>query len=433
MSAVAAPDATEVMTYREALRLALREELARDERVFVMGEEVGLFDGSYKVTAGLMDEFGPDRIRDTPISEEGFVGAGRGRRDARRAAGRRDHDDQLPARSRWTRSINHAAKVGAMFGGEVRCPLVIRTPNGARQPAHRAALAVVRRLVRRHARPQGRGARLAGRRQGPAQGRHPRRRPGARDREPADLQAEGRGAARPRLRHADRARADRAPGHRPDDRGALVSRSCARWRWPSGSPTRTACRSRSSTCARCARSTWRPSRSRWPARAARSAWRRAGRATASPPSWRRGSRRPASTSSTRRSSGSAWPRCRCPTPRASSTRRCRTRTASRAAVARPRWAYSGARPIFSGGPGARAPGCHRIRCMPLGARAHVAGPAHGRAGLGPARWRKRMVAKDVGAVLVTEDEAAGRHPHRAGRAARRRAGHRRQTRSWPTG
>ena len=66
------------MTYREALRLAMREELARDERVFIMGEEVGLFDGSYKVTAGLMDEFGPDRVRDTPISEEGFVGAGVG-------------------------------------------------------------------------------------------------------------------------------------------------------------------------------------------------------------------------------------------------------------------------------------------------------------------------------------------------------------------
>ena len=60
MSAVAeAPTGTERMTYREALRLALREELARDERVFVMGEEVGVFEGSYKVTAGLMGEFGP--------------------------------------------------------------------------------------------------------------------------------------------------------------------------------------------------------------------------------------------------------------------------------------------------------------------------------------------------------------------------------------
>jgi pyruvate dehydrogenase E1 component beta subunit len=58
----------ETMTYREALRLAMRQELERDDRVFIMGEEVGLFDGSYKVTAGLLDEFGPDRVRDTPIS-----------------------------------------------------------------------------------------------------------------------------------------------------------------------------------------------------------------------------------------------------------------------------------------------------------------------------------------------------------------------------
>jgi pyruvate dehydrogenase E1 component beta subunit len=81
MSAVAvAPAAVEVMTYREAFRLAMREELARDERVFLMGEEVGVFEGSYKVTAGVLDEFGPDRVRDTPISEEGFVGAGVWRR-----------------------------------------------------------------------------------------------------------------------------------------------------------------------------------------------------------------------------------------------------------------------------------------------------------------------------------------------------------------
>ena len=71
MSAVADQETTgtQRMTYREALRLALREEHARDERVFIMGEEVGVFEGSYKVTAGLMSEFGPERIRDTPISE----------------------------------------------------------------------------------------------------------------------------------------------------------------------------------------------------------------------------------------------------------------------------------------------------------------------------------------------------------------------------
>ena len=131
-TAVATPTAagTEVMTYREALRLAMREELARDERVFIMGEEVGLFDGSYKVTAGLMDEFGPDRVRDTPISEEGFVGAGVGAA----MLGERPIVEIMTINFllvAMDQVINHAAKVGAMFGGEVRCPLVIRTPNGA--------------------------------------------------------------------------------------------------------------------------------------------------------------------------------------------------------------------------------------------------------------------------------------------------------------
>ena len=66
------------VTYREALRRALDEELARDERVFLMGEEIGRFEGSYKVTAGLWEKYGPTRVRETPISEEGFVGAGIG-------------------------------------------------------------------------------------------------------------------------------------------------------------------------------------------------------------------------------------------------------------------------------------------------------------------------------------------------------------------
>jgi pyruvate dehydrogenase E1 component beta subunit len=120
----------ETMTYREALRLAMRQEMERDERVFIMGEEVGLFDGSYKVTAGLMDEFGPDRVRDTPISEEAFVGAGVGAA----MLGERPIVEVMTLNFllvAMDQVVNHAAKVGAMFGGEVRCPLVIRTPNGA--------------------------------------------------------------------------------------------------------------------------------------------------------------------------------------------------------------------------------------------------------------------------------------------------------------
>jgi pyruvate dehydrogenase E1 component subunit beta len=120
---------TERMTYREALRLALREELARDERVFVLGEEVGVFEGSYKVTAGLMAEFGPERIRDTPISEEGFVGAavGAAMGGERPVAEIMTINFLLVA---MDQVVNHAAKVRTMFGGEVGCPMVIRTPNG---------------------------------------------------------------------------------------------------------------------------------------------------------------------------------------------------------------------------------------------------------------------------------------------------------------
>jgi pyruvate dehydrogenase E1 component subunit beta len=124
------PTETKRMTYREALRLALREELKSDERVVVMGEEVGLFEGSYKVTAGLMEEFGEDRIRDTPISEEGFLGAGIGAA----MLGERPVVEIMTINFllvAMDQLINHAAKVGAMFGGEVRCPLVVRTPNGA--------------------------------------------------------------------------------------------------------------------------------------------------------------------------------------------------------------------------------------------------------------------------------------------------------------
>jgi pyruvate dehydrogenase E1 component subunit beta len=127
---VVTPTGTERMTYREALRLAMREELTRDDRVFVMGEEVGVFEGSYKVTAGLMSEFGPERIRDTPISEEGFVGAAVGAA----MGGERPIVEIMTINFllvAMDQVVNHAAKVRAMFGGEVGCPMVIRTPNGA--------------------------------------------------------------------------------------------------------------------------------------------------------------------------------------------------------------------------------------------------------------------------------------------------------------
>jgi pyruvate dehydrogenase E1 component beta subunit len=126
----AAQTGTQRMTYREALRMAMREEMQRDDRVFLMGEEVGVFEGAYKVSAGLLAEFGPDRVRDTPISEEGFVGAGVGAA----MLGERPIVEIMTLNFllvAMDQVINHAAKIRAMFGGEVGCPIVIRTPNGA--------------------------------------------------------------------------------------------------------------------------------------------------------------------------------------------------------------------------------------------------------------------------------------------------------------
>jgi pyruvate dehydrogenase E1 component beta subunit len=126
---VAAPSGTTTMTYREAVRLAMREELLRDEDVFLMGEEIGVFEGSYKVTAGLFREFGPVRVRETPISEEGFVGAaiGAAMMGLRPVVEIMTLNFILVA---MDQVVNHAAKIRYMFGGEVGCPLVIRTPNG---------------------------------------------------------------------------------------------------------------------------------------------------------------------------------------------------------------------------------------------------------------------------------------------------------------
>ncbi|UGS35585.1 alpha-ketoacid dehydrogenase subunit beta [Capillimicrobium parvum] len=120
----------ETMTYREALRLAMREELERDPSVFLMGEEIGVFQGSYKVTAGLFDDFGPERVMETPISEEGFVGAavGAAMSGMRPVAEIMTLNFILVA---MDQVVNHAAKVRYMFGGQVGVPLVIRTPNGA--------------------------------------------------------------------------------------------------------------------------------------------------------------------------------------------------------------------------------------------------------------------------------------------------------------
>jgi pyruvate dehydrogenase E1 component beta subunit len=118
------------MTYREALRRALDEELDRDPDVFLMGEEIGRFQGSYKVTQGLWEKYGPKRVRETPISEAGFVGAGVGAA----MMGLRPVVEIMTINFilvAMDQVINHAAKVRYMFGGTVGVPMVIRAPGGA--------------------------------------------------------------------------------------------------------------------------------------------------------------------------------------------------------------------------------------------------------------------------------------------------------------
>jgi len=120
------------ITYRQALRDTLRAEMLRDEDVFVMGEEIGVFEGSYKITEGLLKEFGPRRVRDTPIAEEGFVGAaiGAAMLGLRPVVEIMTINFSLLA---LDQIVNHAAKIYGMFGGQCSVPMVIRTPGGGGQ------------------------------------------------------------------------------------------------------------------------------------------------------------------------------------------------------------------------------------------------------------------------------------------------------------
>jgi len=118
------------MRYREALNQALREELARDERVVLMGEDIGVFGGAFKVTDGLMEEFGERRVRDTPISENTIVGVGVGAA----MTGLRPVVELMTinfALLAFDQIVNHAAHIHYMFGGQAKVPLVVRMPQGA--------------------------------------------------------------------------------------------------------------------------------------------------------------------------------------------------------------------------------------------------------------------------------------------------------------
>ncbi|NJK81819.1 MAG: alpha-ketoacid dehydrogenase subunit beta [Chloroflexaceae bacterium] len=119
----------QTITYRQALNETLRQELRRDPDVMLMGEEIGVFEGSYKVTAGLLNEFGPKRVLDTPIAEEGFVGmaAGAAMLGLRPVVEIMTINFSLLA---IDQIVNHAAKIHYMFGGQASVPMVLRTPGG---------------------------------------------------------------------------------------------------------------------------------------------------------------------------------------------------------------------------------------------------------------------------------------------------------------
>jgi pyruvate dehydrogenase E1 component beta subunit len=121
-----------VITFRQALTDTLREEMKRDEDVYLMGEEIGVFEGSYKVTAGLLKEFGAKRVVDTPIAEEGFVGVAVGSA----MLGLRPVVEIMTINFiilAMDTIVNHAAKIHYMFGGQSAVPMVIRTPGGGGQ------------------------------------------------------------------------------------------------------------------------------------------------------------------------------------------------------------------------------------------------------------------------------------------------------------
>ena len=113
------------LTYRDALNQALREEMQRDPNVFLMGEEVGVYQGAYKVSRGLLEEFGPVRVVDTPITELGFAGVGVGAA----MVGLRPIIEFMTwnfALLAIDQVVNSAAKLRYMSGGQIGCPIVFR-------------------------------------------------------------------------------------------------------------------------------------------------------------------------------------------------------------------------------------------------------------------------------------------------------------------
>src|SRR5512140_3583692 len=118
------------MTYRDALNLALKEEMRRDPSIVTWGEDVALYEGSFKVTRGLLAEFGEERIKDTPISENTIIGVAIGAA----MGGLRPIAELMTvnfALLAMDQIIDHMTKIRYMFGGQVNLPMVIRAPGGA--------------------------------------------------------------------------------------------------------------------------------------------------------------------------------------------------------------------------------------------------------------------------------------------------------------
>ena len=139
---------------REAIRKGLQEALEADDRVFLMGEDIGVYQGSYAVTRGFFEEFGPERIRDCPIAESVIIGSATGAA----MAGMRPIVEMMTINFMLLgidQVVNHAAKMSYMSNGQIKVPLVIRAVTGGGRSSGGDALAELRGLVRLCAGPEG--------------------------------------------------------------------------------------------------------------------------------------------------------------------------------------------------------------------------------------------------------------------------------------
>ncbi len=212
------------MTVREALRDAMAEEMRRDDTVFLMGEEVAQYQGAYKVSQGLLEEFGARRVIDTPITEHGFAGLGVGAA----FAGLKPIVEFMTwnfAMQAIDQIINSAAKTRYMSGGQMSCSIVFRGPNGPAVARRRAAQPGLFRVVRACAGHESDRALFRRRREGPAQSRDPRSQPGDLPRKRNRLRPLVPGAEARRFRSAHRQGARGEAGQGRDARRAIRSAS----------------------------------------------------------------------------------------------------------------------------------------------------------------------------------------------------------------